>query len=491
MRRFMARGFSRLLVCYAGLAVLPYSVMAQESPSSPMTLRLAYEQAVESDPTFAKALADWNVQKWNVSLARAAYLPQASLQAQAVHDSTRQSVEGLGIARGNNYQYGLKLSLYQPLFNLPAWKAIKSADAGAKAAAAAYMGAKQDLMLRVSQAYLAVLEAQEQIGVQQQRLRALAEQRRIAVQQVRAGNSPATARYDAQSQYDQAAAVAISLNTQKDMALERLFEITGARAAALPSLHAAVPLQKPPASQLDLWVEKATQQNYYLLAKNYAVYAAKRAIGQASTQWLPQLNFMGQYENQNQTRMHGQSNPPPTNAAAGHTDDFSYGLALNFPFLQGGAVSASTQQNIQKYLSLTEERNTLYRSILSQTRQAFLNIVSGVAQIQADRVSLQSAQYALSAIKASYRVGARTLLDVLTELAVVYDVKSTYITHQYQYLLSLLNLKYSAGTLSAEDVYALSAIFSQPASSVEAKGTPEKLKNSAGIQDLAVIPLEG
>jgi signal transduction histidine kinase len=78
-----------------------------------------------------------------------------------LEDCVRRSVATVRCS-ANKTSYGLTLS--QTLWSYEAYSQLKQADAQAASAEASYVGAQQDLLLRVAQAYLAVLAAQDQLS---------------------------------------------------------------------------------------------------------------------------------------------------------------------------------------------------------------------------------------------------------------------------------------------------------------------------------------
>src|SRR3990167_7637338 len=117
-----------------------------------------YQQALENDPKFKQLRANWQSQKMNLPIARAAYLPQFGVQANGTRNYTFLRPLTLSTIYGYNWSYGYTATLQQPLFALSAWQSIKQADAKVKAATAGYLAAQQDLMARTTTAYFDALK---------------------------------------------------------------------------------------------------------------------------------------------------------------------------------------------------------------------------------------------------------------------------------------------------------------------------------------------
>ncbi len=72
--------------------------------------------------------------------------------------------------------------------------------------------------------------------------------------------------------------------------------------------------------------------------------------------------------------------------------------------------------------------------------------------MEALKASTVSAQSALEATEAGFEVGTRTMVDVLTSQRDLYRTLSSYASTRYNYVLSGLQLKQAAGTLTREDL---------------------------------------
>ncbi|MDH4233782.1 MAG: TolC family protein, partial [Gallionella sp.] len=90
------------------------------------------------------------------------------------------------------------------------------------------------------------------------------------------------------------------------------------------------------------------------------------------------------------------------------------------------------------------------RSVETQTRQSYLGVVSGMAQVQALQQAMASSENVLNASKLGHEVGVRTNLDVLNAQQQLYATRRDLYQSQYNYLISQLRLKASVGALDEE-----------------------------------------
>ena len=92
------------------------------------------------------------------------------------------------------------------------------------------------------------------------------------------------------------------------------------------------------------------------------------------------------------------------------------------------------------------------RSVTYSTRQAFLGVTSGVAQVKALGQALVSNQSSLDSTKLGQEVGVRTEVDVLNAQQQLYSAKRDLAQSRYNFILNQLRLKSAAGQLSEDDL---------------------------------------
>ena len=63
----------------------------------------------------------------------------------------------------------------------------------------------------------------------------------------------------------------------------------------------------------------------------------------------------------------------------------------------------------------------------------------------------------LDAAEASFEVGTRTIVDVLDATRNLYESENLLANARYDYIINMIQLKLSAGTLSEQDIFDISA----------------------------------
>lgn len=409
-----------------------------------------YQQALVSDQVFQAAKSTRLSVGESVPQSIAPLLPQLSIQGANTtwnyNKTTSVSVatgatpsDQLGTVKYNSNSYTLTLS--QPLINFSQWMLVNKAQATVNQANATFGAAAQDLIIRVATAYFNVLLAQDNLQVSQAQTNANAEQLKQARQRYEVGMDAIVAVNDAQASFDKANAQQIAAENALRNAQEALRQLTGQTYVSIEGFKITLPLLSPNPSDAEAWVSAGVKQNLTLLAQRFATEAARENIKVNMGGHLPTVNAVGTYGRNN-----GQT------LGTTNTLNGAVSLQVSVPLYQGGLVNSQVRQAQDDYATASAQRENTYRAVMVSTRQNYNNVLSGISKLKADRQAIVSAQSSVDSTSAQYKVGASTMVDVLTALENLFAAKQIYATDQYNYLLSTLQLKQAAGTLGPNDL---------------------------------------
>jgi len=427
---------------FSGFLLLLVSSVACSATAD---LMIAYNDALKYDPTYLEAVAQYRADRENFSQAVANAAPNIGLTG-GINGTQQFSQEPRNVfftpTKFGSHNY--RLSLTQPIFDYGTWKTISQSRAAVKAAEATLRAAKQDLMIRLSEAYFSLLEAKDTLRFTLAEKRANERQLDQVKERFKVGLDAITSVYEAQASYDGVIANVITSRNNIDNARESLRQITGIFYRKVARLKDSIPLLKPKPNNIDAWTERATQQNYTYLAACFNADAAKEQIKVAFAGHLPTLDFVASIENRN------------TLTAGFSQDDANEGVVgvqLNFPVFQGGLVMSQVRQAREEYNVAVAQMESAYRAAVSDTRQSFNNVISGIETVKADKQAVRSTQSSLESTDAAFKVGTRTIIDVLAIQSNLYDVQRRLASDTYVYINATLSLKRAAGQICEDDLY--------------------------------------
>jgi outer membrane protein TolC len=97
-----------------------------------------------------------------------------------------------------------------------------------------------------------------------------------------------------------------------------------------------------------------------------------------------------------------------------------------------------------------EDLERVARRTESETRAAYLGVVSEISRVRALEQSVRSNQTALQATRAGFDVGTRSTVDVLTAQSNLRQSQTAHVRSRYDYALNVLRLRGAAGSLTAQ-----------------------------------------
>lgn len=418
------------------LSSLSYSVNADD-------LLQIYQVAKLKDPIILKNKAQYDLYLEKVSEANAALLPQVGFGLNAGYSSVSDNSY-------SNSNYGANLSLSQSLYNGTYWQQLDIAEKQVTQYAAVYGYAAQELLLRSATAYFDVLRADEAVRSIKANKRAVERQLQQTKQRFAVGLIAITDVHEAQAEFDRTLADQISAENTLANTYYALHELTGQDVAKVSYLDINTFSPQKLEASVQLWRNKALQHNLSLHEKRIAKELAKMQIERAKTGHLPTLDF---------TAGLGYDNSSYDNAPQRDTDLSSgtLGLSLNVPIYSGGSISSQVKQAQYNFIIASEDLVQTFRSTEVQISSGYNNVAASLSSIHAYQQTVISSKSALEATEAGFEVGTRTVVDVLDATRSLYASENQLANARYDYIINMLLLKFSAGTLAEQDIAELSA----------------------------------
>ncbi len=186
------------------------------------------------------------------------------------------------------------------------------------------------------------------------------------------------------------------------------------------------------------------------MATEYNVKTAQKTYKQRQAGHAPTLDLNVSYRNGNNDSM-GYTNTT-SRGYEGTVSQSNVSLQLNVPIFTGGMTSSQARESRQRLLQSEALQTTQQREVLKQTKHYFRALNSDIYQIKARKQTKISSYEAVIANQIGYRVGNRSMTDVLTSQRQLYSAVREYNNARYDYTLNNLRLKQMAGILKVEDL---------------------------------------
>ncbi|MFZ6676264.1 TolC family outer membrane protein [Undibacterium sp. Tian12W] len=411
-----------------------------------------YKDALANDAQYASARASLTAAQEKPVQGRAGLLPGIALKGsdgKARTEAENDIVSGSRSFTGVTNTWTLGLS--QPLFNWGNWQVYEQSKLSLLISQAQFEQAKQDLVIRVAQAYFDVLAAQDTLETLRAQKSAISEQLASAKRNFEVGTSTITDTHEAQARYDLVTAQEYA--GQSDLQVKRaaLQQIIAKEAGELAQLRTGVKLNEPQPAVIDQWVTSAEQQNFNVVASQVAIEVAKREVERNRAGHYPTVDLVA---STGRTSNAGATNPNLT----GVNKTTQIGVQWNIPIFAGFSVDSRVKEAVALQEKARNDFETTRRSAAQGARQAFVGVTSGLAQVKAYEAAEISSQSALESNKLGYQVGVRINIDVLNAQQQLYTTRQTLAKARYDTILNGLRLKSAAGTLKEDDLAEVNAL---------------------------------
>ncbi|MDN3518493.1 TolC family outer membrane protein [Aquisalimonas lutea] len=458
------RGRSRLTVGLALMAVL------WAGNAHAMGVLEAYEHALRNDPTFQVAVKAREAGASHRAIGRAELLPRVSFTYSAAENRsevTQLSALGDATATRDYDSSAAVLSLEQPLLDYGAWAAYQEGVAKSRRAHAQFREAQQTLIVRVFEAYTAVLLAAERERLARARKSNLDARLQANERLYRGGEGTTTDVIETRARLELARAKVIEADDTVAAARRRLQAITGTaigpRQLAKLRSDGRMPPLRP--GTFRAWRERAVAGSPALERLRHGVEVADEQLAGARAEHLPTVSL------EMSTRRTESSTESAYNR---RYDTDRIGIRFEMPLFAGGGVTARRHQAAAERGRMRRQLRAERATLINDLREQFNRARSAEARITAYREAVSSARTLVEATRKSVIGGERTNPDVLDAEEQLYTASRDLAEARYGYLRAWVRLHRLAGRLDRAALARLARSFTADTTAGAHDGVPRR-----------------
>jgi len=435
----------------AFLLVLVQFFLPMAAQAKSLSLKEAYEHALQYDAQYRSSEADTRIAKEEVSKAFAAFMPNVKSSISRGRNRTDSSTP-YSTQEGVYYNtLSQSLTLRQPLFNLGSIASWKQAKAVKAKSEELFRSEHASLMVRTVEQYCNALFAEENVAFADAQVEATREQLEQSKKRYANGFGTITEINESQASYDLAVADKADAVAGLEHSRRELERITGIYTDELCRLDPEkLALAKPELPDVEAWIALAREHSGLIGAARQEVEIARKEVDKTKASRYPQIDLWA-----------GRSySVSENNYTIGSTyDTWSVSVQLSAPIYTGGYASASVRQAKARRLKAREELNRQERQSFSDVRRYYDAQINSVTQVKAFEQAVRSAEIALEGTQKGFMAGFRTNAEVLNAMTKLYEIRRSLARSRYQYILNSFMLMDSAGLLTESDLYAIDRYF--------------------------------
>lgn len=424
---------------YLGILAI---VVIMQTPLQAANLMDIYREALEQDAQYGSERAAYVAAQERLPQGRAGLLPNVNFTGTGQNQYIDTNFGPERVIKNR----GIVLAATQPLIRIENFIIYEQSKNEVIQADARFVLAAQDLILRVSQAYFDILNAQVDLEVMGAQKKAISEQLEQAKRNFEVGVATIVDTHEAQARYD--------LTISQEIAARNALEISKRTLQGIinrfPDHLASSSIDKIvsdslilPYDSMEEWVALAEQKNFSLKIQQITFNLAEQEIRKAKAGHYPTLDLVAQYNNQ-------QGVGGAITGIGIDLESKSVGLQLNVPIFQGLAVQSRVREALSNRDKARMDLENVRRDVGLRVRQQYLNVTNGIAQVKALKQALISSRSQLDSTILGMEVGIRTEVDVLNAQQQFFSARRDLAQAYYTYLMSRLRLKAEVGELDEE-----------------------------------------
>lgn len=413
------------------------TISANRTSLAAQTLQQALTQTYRTNPQIDAARATLRATDEDVARANSLYRP--TINANASSGWTRTDIQPRSSSSGafDPRTYGVTLS--QPLFRgLQTLNQVRVAEASVRAGRETLRNTEQSVLLLAATAYMDVVRDQAIIKLRENNVTVLTNQLKATQHQFQVGE---VSRTDvAQAEASRAGAIA-DLEVARGNLLtsqavyERLVGSAPGQLVDVPEPTRLMPKTLKGAEEI------AQRENPLIVNALYLEQAARYTVEQIRGELLPQISLNASY-----TRSLDPSR------VVDEQETRTITTTMTVPLYSNGSIEARVRQAKHTHVSRLQTINQVRTEQLALVVGAWARYASAKAQGVSTAVQVRANQTALTGVREEYRVGQRTLIEVLNAEQALLNSRVLEVTARRDAVVQAFTLLQTVGRLSPAEL---------------------------------------
>lgn len=454
----LIKGFGLMIRKFLIKSIAYFMLLTQTITVHALDLMGAYDIALGSDPVYRSGTMEYEASLEYENIGRSALYPKLVANYNVARNKATQWGQPYpgGPNASYNWRYPSDFSaaqLTQPIFSLDAFARWKQGVAQTEVGKSKYIYNTQDLLVRVSQAYVDLLFAIDQEEYLKVECEAFKGQAETLAKQFAKGEGMRTEVLEAQAAQKVSEAKLIDAKDIVENSRRKLSAIVGGALNSQEKINALkrnFTFLKLDSKNFKEWEDKAISQNAELLGMKAQIEVALQEYRKNTAGHYPVVNLVAAITSQNSN----------TVSSINQTTNQNYvGIQVSLPLYSGGEINSRSNQAYASYEKVKADYQVAEDRILTELRKQYDLVFSGQAKIQALTSAKESSEMLVQAMKKSIISGERINLDVLLAQKALFLISRDLSQSKYAYLIAYLKLHQIGGSLDVNDFQKVAQYF--------------------------------
>lgn len=404
---------------------------AQTPPEPTVTMEEAVRRALEVSPAMVQRQGAVRTSESSERVAWGDFIPSLSLSSGgSFSSSNRFNPQTNTSVTGSSESYNARLSTSVDLFTGGRRLAqLRQTRAQTDVAEAAVIEQRFAVALQAKQAFFNVLRNDDLIRVSEERIQRAQDGLEAAILRMNVGSATRSDSLRSAFELTQARQQLLTAQTNRRNAAFALGALIGYDGPVAPRVEE--PLVREPLELADAELyQLAIEQSPGVQTAQANVRSSEAAVSSSRSQWWPSLSLSGGYTWNNQQLSLNQG-----------STSWSTGISLSYPIFNG---FSREDANARADVNLTVSRAQLedeQRQARATLEQVLNDLRLAEQQIELAEEALRVAQEDLRVLESRYRLGAATILDLITSQVAVTQADIEMIAARYDYQIARAQLE--------------------------------------------------
>ena len=295
---------------------------------------------------------------------------------------------------------------------------------------------KNDLEEKIAMIYFEILKTEKIIKVNKENIKAVNSQYKQISEMVNVGLKSSVDLKDVKANKDNVYAELISTENMLDNLKTELYTYTGKDYDKIDDVKFKEAKKDLVLKSEKYWKSEMLKNNPKITNALLDFNIAKKEIEQAESSDDLHVSLMGKlgtdYNNRFGSDKFGES--------------ANIGLNVSIPLYTGGYTKALEDQSKYKFVNSSLEIKQVQRILIPQLKRIINDLNSLTSKIKAYEETVKSTKSSLNATKAGFKVGSRTMVDVLNSNTKYFESKKNLYAAEYDYLAKEYQLENIVGS---------------------------------------------
>jgi outer membrane protein TolC len=398
-------------------------------------------EALENNYQIINSRYEVESSEFDQSISGAFFYPTINASANTTWNDSE--VDSTTPSNSEYNSYGYRVSVSQTILDMSKIRSYQESGIDLQINKLKHDKIVNDIIIQVVENYFSYLKYHSQKKATDAQFRSSEARLKQISRNNELGNLPKTDVYETQAQKESTYKKLADIRKRINLALVQLQSTT--QAPIRPSFDVKLNNQY---TEIDYYEKSMLEKN--LIGSNYDIAIAKsnldkskRSLTQSRSDFYPTLSASANYEYTD------------SNFDSSKTDDATYALTLDIPIVNGGSDYYDYQKNKTKISQFSSQYDQAVNDNRVNFEELIYSINTNVESLAILKSIIKSNYLVYKGNQRAFKLGTKTLTDLLNSESDLYDNIREYHSNQYDYIINMTKLYALFGAVnlaSLEDI---------------------------------------